>query len=151
MNNKLLNIIGIISVITTLIWAHKKTEVNTMNVGIKLENLNTEISAGNDFYEYATGGWQKAHPIPDDYVRYGVSEVLYNTNLERIKQILENDDGKIGTLYKLAMNTDKLAADGTKPVQKYLDAVDSVTRENLESFLGNMHKTNCAKLSNNCK
>lgn len=141
MNNKILNIIGIFAVIGTLIWAHNKTKENTMNTGIKLENMNTEIRAGDDFCTYATGGWQKAHPIPDDYVRYGVSEVLYNTNLDRIKQILENDNGKIGTLYKLAMDTDKLTADGTKPVQKYLDAVDAVTRENLESFLGNLHKT----------
>ena len=79
-----------------------------MTAGIKLENMDKNFTPGDDFYEYATHGWQVAHPIPDDYSRYGAFDVLRNTNLERTREITENDTGKIGTLYKIAMDADKL-------------------------------------------
>ncbi len=104
--------------------------------GIKLENMDMTVKPGNDFYTYANGGWQKNNPIPDDYSRYGAFEVLRNTNLERTREIAENDDGKIGMLYKIAMDERKLNADGVRPVQPQLDEIDKLTRKDLESYMG---------------
>ncbi len=104
--------------------------------GIKLENMDMTVKPGNDFYTYANGGWQKNNPIPDDYSRYGAFEVLRNTNLERTREIAENDDGKIGMLYKIAMDEKKLNADGVRPVQPQLDEIDKLTRKDLESYMG---------------
>ncbi len=104
--------------------------------GIKLENMNMTVNPGDDFYAFANGGWQRRNQIPDDYSRYGVFEVLNNTNLERTREIAEKDTGKIGTLYKIAMDEKKLNADGVKPVQAQLDEIDNLTRKNLEEYMG---------------
>ena len=104
--------------------------------GIQLENMDTTVNPGDDFYAYANGGWQKRNPIPDDYSRYGAFEVLRNTNLERTREIAETDTGKIGTLYKIAMDEKKLNADGTNPVKPHLAEIDGLERGDLETYMG---------------
>ena len=136
MKNKILNIIGIIAVLFSVTYLYFLTKEKALNIGIKFENMNTNIHAGNDFYQYATNGWQIANPIPDDYSRYGAFEVLINTNLERTRQISENDTGKIGTLYKITMDAEKLNNDGTTPVASFISEIDKLTRKDLEEYLG---------------
>lgn len=104
--------------------------------GIKLENMDMTVKPGDDFYKYANGGWQKNNPIPDDYAKFGAFEVLRNTNLERTREVAENDTGKIGALYKIAMDEKKLNADGVKPVAPQLAEIDNLTRKKLEEYLG---------------
>ena len=141
MESKFWNLVGIVAVIATVLWAYKYThKENVVNAGIKLENMDKSVNPGNDFYTYANGGWQRNNPIPDDYARYGAFEVLRNTNLERTREIAENDNGKIGMLYKIAMDEKKLNADGVRPVMPQLAEIDSLTREDLPRFLGLMHR-----------
>ena len=138
MKHKKLNLIGIIAVVAAIVSAHCLTKEKTLNIGIKTENMDTNFHAGNDFYQYATNGWRTANPIPDDYSRYGAFEVLRNTNLERTRQIAENDNGKIGTLYQVAMDAEKLNSDGTTPVADLISEIDNLTRNNLAEYLGRM-------------
>ena len=138
MKHKKLNIIGIIAVIIAIISAHCLTKEKTLTTGIKTENMDTNFHAGDDFYQYATNGWRVANPIPDDYSRYGAFEVLRNTNLERTRQIAENDNGKIGILYQVAMDAEKLNSDGTTPVADLISEIDNLTRDNLAEYLGRM-------------
>ncbi len=144
MKHKKLNIIGIIAVVLSIAYACIITKEKTVSIGIKTENMDTNFHAGNDFYEYATNGWRIANPIPDDYSRYGSFEVLINTNLERTREISEKDTGKIGTLYSIAMNAEKLNNDGTKPVTNLISQIDKLTRDNLEEYLGKMSKFSSA-------
>lgn len=134
------NIVGIIAVAIAVVWAHCITKEKVMNTGIKIENMDMSVNPADDFYAYANGGWQAKNPIPDDYSRYGAFEVLRNTNLERTREIAENDDGKIGALYKVAMNQEKRNADATKPVAGELAKIDALTRAELEEYLGKTFK-----------
>ena len=118
MRHTWLNIIGIICVIFAIIFAHNYIKGETVDIGIRYENMDTRIIPGDDFFDYATLGWRNAHPIPDDYARYGAFEILRETNLKRVREIAETDNGKIGTLYKVAMDETKLNNDGTTPVKK---------------------------------
>ena len=136
MKHKILNIIGIIAVIFSATYAYFLTKEKALNIGIKTENMDTNFRAGNDFYQYATNGWRIANPIPDDYSRYGAFEVLRNTNLERTREIAENDNGKIGILYNITMDENKLNQDGTKPVSNLIAQIDNLTRDDLEEYLG---------------
>ena len=140
MKNKLLNIIGIAAVFIALITAYFLTKEKVMNAGIKLENMDLTINPGDNFYDYATLNWQKANPIPDDYSRYGSFDVLHNETLSRVKEIAEKDIGKIGTLYKVFMNTEKLNQEKTEPAQKYITEIDNLKDKNdLAEYLGKMH------------
>lgn len=142
MQHKFLNVIGIIAVVIAVITAYLITRPKeiVMTTGIKAENMDTSIRPGDNFYDYATLGWQKANPIPDDYSRYGSFEILHDTNLQRVREIAETDTGKIGTLYSIAMNEEKLNSDKIAPVKKYLDEIDEIkTKSELPTYLGKMH------------
>ncbi len=143
MQNKVLNIIGAIAVVVAIVVACfvVNQRGNVMNAGIKLENMDLGVKPGDNFFEYANGGWRRTHPIPDDYTSYGAFNILHDVNLGRVREIAETDNGKIGTLYKIAMNVDRLNADKTAPVKKYLDEIDAIKSvDDLPAYLGQMHR-----------
>lgn len=140
MEHKILNIIGICAVVVALAVAFFETKGKKMDTGIKLNDMDLTVKPGDDFYDFATRGWRNANPIPADYSRYGMFDVLVNTNLARVRDIAENDKGKIGKLYKIAMDEKKLNTDGTAPVAKYLQQIDAIkSRSELPEFLGKIH------------
>ena len=141
MQNKILNIIGIFGVVCALCVARLYTQEKNMTAGIKTENMDTSVRPGEDFFDYATRGWRNANPIPDDYARYGAFEILHDTNLARVREIAENNDGKIGTLYKIVMDDARRNMEKTAPVQSYLDAVDEIkSADDLPKYLGRAHR-----------
>ena len=56
--------------------------------GLVMENLDKTVSPANDFYKFATGGWQKNHPLPAAYSCYGSFNLLADDNNKRINTIL---------------------------------------------------------------
>ena len=46
------------------------TTEKPMESKIDLANLDQTVAPGADFYQYATGGWNKSHPLTDEYARY---------------------------------------------------------------------------------
>lgn len=145
MKNKILNIIGIFSVCIAIIATIFLTKEKVMQAGIKFENMDMGVKAGDDFYDFATAGWRKNNPIPDDYTRFGSFEVLIDENNNRVRNIVENDDGKIGLLYNIAMDEKKLNTDKTAPVQPYLNEIDDIKSiADLTKYLGKMHRFSSA-------
>ena len=94
--------------------------------GIDLTNMDKNYKAGDDFYQYATGGWQKKNPLPAAYSRFGSFDKLAEDNNKRIngilKELLENTypagstEQKLSDLYKLAMDSTRREQDGLNPV-----------------------------------
>jgi len=143
MKHKLLNFIGICAVVISVAFAIFITKEKIMQTGIKLQDMDMTVIPGDDFYDFATLGWRNAHPIPNDYARYGVWDVIIEENNKRVREIAETDTGKIGTLYKIAMDEKKLNADGVMPVKKYIDEIDAIkSRNELPEFLGKFHSFN---------
>ena len=102
-----------------------------MTSGIDLTNLDTTAVQGADFYQYACGGWMKKHPLTNEYSRFGSFDMLAENNREQLKGlIVEIAAGtigqKIGDIYKLAMDSVKLNADGVTPIQADLEKIASV-------------------------
>lgn len=112
-----------------------KKEV-VMTSGIDLTNLDTTAVQGADFYQYACGGWMKKHPLTNEYSRFGSFDMLAENNREQLKGLIveiaagQNAQGtigqKIGDIYKLAMDSVKLNADGVTPIQADLEKIASV-------------------------
>ena len=145
MKNKILNIIGIIAVCIAVVVAVFFTKEKVMQIGIKTENMDLTVNPGKDFYDFATSGWRKNNPLPNDYTRYGSFEMLNEENNKRVREIVENDNGKIGLLYKIAMNTEKLNAEKINPVKPYLDEINAIkSKQELPTYLGKMHSFSSA-------
>ena len=99
-------------------------------------NFNTSVAPGEDFYEYATGGWQAAHPLKPEFSRYGSFDVLGENNqirlnelfqeMTRLKTVPGTDDQKIADLYRMGLDSVKLNADGIAPVLPFVNALDCV-------------------------
>ena len=104
--------------------------------GLHLEFMDTTAQPGTDFYQYATGGWQKLNPLPAEYSRYGSFDQLAETNQKRINELVEalasqeNPAGsvaqKVGDLYNMAMDSVKRNADGYEPVKADLAEVAAI-------------------------
>jgi Predicted metalloendopeptidase len=100
------------------------------------DNLNTEVAPGEDFYEYATGGWQKANPLKPEFSRYGAFDVLAENNQIRLNDLFQGmtkikttpgtDEQKIVDLYTMGLDSVKLNADGIAPVLPFIEALESV-------------------------
>ena len=141
MKNEFLNIIGIIAVVFMVVIALLVTKEKVMDAGIKIENMDMVVNPGNDFYDYATSGWRNNNSLPNDYTRYGSFEQLDEENNKRVREIVENDNGKIGLLYKIAMDETKLNNEKTNPVKPYLAEIDNIkTKADLIKYLGKMHR-----------
>ena len=73
-----------------------------MNSGIKLENMDTTVYRGADFFEYACGGWMKNNPIPDEYSRFGTFEMLAENNRTQLQELIgdiaskQHEQGSMG-------------------------------------------------------
>lgn len=121
-----------------------------MTSGIDLANMDTTVAPGTDFYRYACGGWMEAHPLRDEYARFGSFEALDELSVEQVKSLLNelaaqtHADGsvgqKIGTLYNVVMDSAKQNAQGVEPLKADLARVAAVqTREELQQLLFDMH------------
>ena len=109
----------------------------TVGTGIDLANLDQTVSAGNDFYQFATGGWRATHPIPAEYSRYGSFEVLYENNNKQLRELIETVasekhavgslEQKIGDLYNMAMDSVKLNKEGFEPIRADLEMIEAIS------------------------
>ena len=94
--------------------------------GINLNDMNKSVHPADDFYEYACGGWMKAHPLPAAYSRYGSFDRLAEDNNKRINSILKElqenvypqgtIEQQLSDLYKLAMDSVRREQEGIAPV-----------------------------------
>lgn len=121
----------IMSVMMTTSCTGKKAEQPQGQ--LSLSNLDSTVMPGESFYQYATGGWQKANPIPDEYARYGSFDMLREENQVQIQSLItalgtqENPAGsnaqKVGDLYALGMDSVKLNSDGAAPLRSQLEEI----------------------------
>ena len=113
-------------------------------------NFDLSVAPNADFYQYATGGWQKKNPLKPEFSRYGSFDVLRENNEKRINQLfqemtrLETTPGsveqKIADLYKMGLDSTRLNAEGAAPLAADLKLVDGLTdRAQLPQLLAEIH------------
>ena len=111
--------------------------------------MDLSVNPGDNFVQYATGEWIKNHPLRDDQECNSAFIFLIEDNQKRINDLIlqfanskqeKNSLGqKIGTLYNMMMDTDRLNKEGYAPIKKDLAKVRSLKdRKGLEKLLGHL-------------
>ena len=98
--------------------------------GLDVTNFNQQVRPGDDFYEFACGGWMKKNPLPAAYSRFGSFDQLQEDNSKRINTILTElqkgkyetgtTEQKLSDLYKLALDVKRRNKEGLAPVKPLL-------------------------------
>lgn len=105
--------------------------------GFDLAHVDRSVSPCDNFYQYATGGWRKANPLPATYARFGRFEEVADRNRNRLRDILETSakaenpeagsaTQKIGDFWAACMNESVLEAQGAGPIQADLARIDAI-------------------------
>ena len=113
-------------------------------------NFDESIVRNDDFYQWATGGWQEKNPLKPEYSRYGSFDVLRENNEIRINDLFNemtkteaefgSVEQKISDLYKMGLDEERLNAEGAEPIRQALNYILSInSREELISKIANLH------------
>ena len=117
---------------------------------LDLTDLDTTASPKVDFYQYATGGWQKKNPLKPEFSRYGSFDAIAETTQKNLNELFENMttleakpgtvDQKISDLYKMALDSTTRNALGAEPIRPYLAEILAVdSKDALADLLGRMN------------
>lgn len=103
--------------------------------GIVVDNLDKTTNPTEDFYKFATGGWQKNNPLPAAYSRFGSFDQLQEDNNKRINAILSDllkknykagtTEYKLSEFYKLSMDSVRRNEEGVRPVMPILNEMEA--------------------------
>ena len=121
------------------------------------KDMDLTIKPGENFYQYANGGWMKHNPLPDDKSRYGSFDQLAEESKKKVKSIIvkaaatKSEVGsisqKIGDFYSAGMDTIAINIAGHQPIQPYLDKIENLSsKENLVDLISEMQLNQLAPL-----
>ncbi len=112
-------------------------------------NRDTTIKPGNDFFEYANGGWIKKTPIPGDEVEYGIGQLVQKELYEKLRHISEEADKKaekagsgqqIGDFWHSAMDSAGIEQAGLTPLKSELEKIGAAkTVADIMNVAAQMH------------
>ena len=124
----------------------KKTES-----AIDVNNMDLTINPGNDFFRYVNGNYLKRLKIPEDKTSYNAMNMLNEKRdadvhdlLEEISKVTDAEEGsntqKISDFYYTGMNTEKIEADGIKPLQPEFDLIANIkTLNDFQDVVARFH------------
>lgn len=122
---------------TVLYSCNNAGETAAAKPDVLAANIDSTVKPGEDFFDYANGGWIKRNPIPGEQSSWGIGNLVIEENLKRLREISEkaaasnaakgSGDQKIGDFWSMAMDSAKIETDGLKPIQPLLDKLNAVT------------------------
>ena len=117
---------------------------------IDTRNFDESVNLKDNFYQWATGGWQKNNPLKPEFSRYGSFDVLRENNEIRINELFSamaesnaemgSIEQKISDLYKMGLDEERLNREGAKPIKQALKEISKFkSREALIAELAKLH------------
>ncbi|MDE6462447.1 MAG: M13 family metallopeptidase [Muribaculaceae bacterium] len=104
---------------------------------------------GEDFYMHVNRGWLEAHPLTDEFARYGNFNILADTAEVRVRDLVlglgatNPEKGsvaqKVSTIYELGMDSVRLNAEGATPILADLKRIEETGHDQMEDLFMWMH------------
>jgi putative endopeptidase len=100
--------------------------------GFDLGGRDTATAPGQDFFQYANGGYEKTMVIPADRASFGAFDALNELSQARLHALLDKaaadtsatgEQAKVGALYRSFMDEAKVNGLGAKPMAADLAAI----------------------------
>ena len=144
-------------ILAALAFAATSGFAQTQSSGIDLSNLDTSVRPGDNFYQYAAGGWLKTHPLDAEPSDNGAFTDLYEQNQKRIQEIIMQYashpqpqgtlEQKIGSLYNLMMDSVRLNREGWAPLKPQLDRIKAISdRKEYQIVTAQLDRTGCSTM-----
>ena len=124
-------------------------EAQGVKAGVNRADMNEQVSPGEDFYEYAGGGWMKANPLKPEYASYGVFDDLAEMNRNHLRDLFtelaqtKHERGTVGQkvtdLYTMAMDSDRLNREGAAPLKAEMARIADFKKKDLTTFIARQH------------
>jgi putative endopeptidase len=136
-----------------LLLSMPSCKTNVMeNDAIKMADLDLTANPGDDFNQYANGGWMANNPIPEDKSRYGTFDELMDANEKQLKALVDeltiekfekgSINDKIATFYKTGMDTLSIEEKGINALSDWYQAIDAIdSKEKIQNQLETFHKS----------
>ncbi len=149
---KISNLFLIVFIMTMLHFSCKNSQQQSAKTGLNPSNMDTTIRPGNNFFEYANGGWMKSHPIPAEKTSYSSFDELDDANRLALKTIIDevskNTVAKNGTIeqkirdfYNSGMDSVKLEKEGLTPLKSEFDMIDKITnKDELQNLIAHFQQ-----------
>lgn len=99
--------------------------------GFDVAGMDRSVKAGDNFYKYANGNWEKITPIPADKSNYGMFTALDDLSKTRTRELLDAAKGdpnsKIGVAYATYLDQAAIEAKGLAPIQPWLNEIKGLS------------------------
>lgn len=126
------------------------TEQSAEVPAIDVNNFDESVNLKDNFYQWATGGWQKNNPLKPEFSRYGSFDVLRENNEIRINELFSamaesqaefgTVEQKISDLYKMGLDEERLNKEGAEPIRQAINDILAMTeREQIVDALASLH------------
>ena len=130
--------------------ATNNAETGDVVPAIDKNNFDEAINLKDDFYQWATGGWQKNNPLKPEFSRYGSFDVLRENNEVRINDLFKemtetkaefgSVEQKISDLYKMGLDEARLNREGAEPIRAAVaEILSTEERETLIASIPALH------------
>jgi putative endopeptidase len=98
--------------------------------GFDEAGMDRAVAAGDDFYGFANGTWEKTTQIPADKSNYGMFTVLEDLSRTRTREFLDgvrsDPNSKIGVAYATYLDQPGIEAKGLAPIQPWLGKIKAL-------------------------
>lgn len=115
----------------------RESQAPTLSSGVILENMDTTVRPGDDFFAYVNGNWLKTAEIPPDRPNYGIFTELRDKSEEHVRDIIQesaqgsfeqgSDEQKVGDFFDSYMDTRTRDSLGVTPLREEFEKIDAIT------------------------
>src|SRR5947209_4554997 len=146
--------------------ASAKPQVDKNPPPLDPKNMDTSVPPGQDFYQFANGGWLKNNPVPPEFSRWASFNELAEKNNDALHEIAEKASGgtapteaskdsrkskgnekantadvqKVGDFYASGMNETAIDAAKAKPLEDEFKKIDAMKdRKDVLKEIGRFH------------